>query len=169
MTQALYYTFNDTSAGRVGLLASNTGLLRVTLPQKSENEARNLLGKSLEQAEFSPTYFKDISGRLRAYFSGIRVDFPDKLDLSGATPFQRDVWEAARRIPYGETRSYGWLAGKIGKPRAARAVGQALGRNPFPIIIPCHRVLAGDGGLGGFSGGIEVKKSLLALEGIMLS
>ena len=169
MTQALYYAFTDTSTGRVGLLASNTGLLRVTLPQKSENEARKLLGISLEQAEFSPAYFTDISGRLRAYFSGIRVDFPDKLDLSGATPFQRDVWEAARRIPYGETRSYGWLAGKIGKPRAARAVGQALGRNPFPIIIPCHRVLAGDGGLGGFSGGIEVKKSLLALEGIMLS
>jgi len=99
-----------------------------------------------------------------AYFTGQRVDFPDRLDLSGATPFQRGVWQAARLIPYGETRSYAWVAGQIGKPKAARAVGQALGRNPLPLIVPCHRVLAADGGIGGFSGGVEMKKYLLAHE-----
>jgi len=90
--------------------------------------------------------------------------FPDRLDLSGATPFQRMVWEATRLIPYGETRSYAWVAGQVNKPGAARAVGQALGRNPLPIIIPCHRVIRGDGSLGGFSNGLEVKERLLHLE-----
>ena len=70
-----------------------------------------------------------------------------------------------RHIRYGETRSYAWIARKMGKPRAMRAVGQALGRNPLPIIVPCHRVVAGDGGFGGFTGGIEMKRKLLKLEG----
>jgi methylated-DNA-[protein]-cysteine S-methyltransferase len=109
--------------------------------------------------------FEETIGRFQAYFSGHKMDFPDKLDISEATPFQSRVWQAARLIPYGETRSYAWVAGQIGKPQAARAVGQALGRNPLPVIIPCHRVLAADGGLGGFGGGMETKKFLLSLEG----
>ncbi|MBN1176733.1 MAG: methylated-DNA--[protein]-cysteine S-methyltransferase [Dehalococcoidales bacterium] len=167
MTQELFYAFTDTTAGYVGLLASDAGLLRVTLPQKSEREAKKQLGKILEPAVPSPQSFQDLIERLRLYFKGNRVEFKDRLDFSGATPFQREVWESARKIPYGETRSYGWLAGKIGKPQAARAVGQALGRNPFPVIVPCHRVLAADGGLGGFSGGIEMKRYLLSLEGVV--
>ncbi|GAH65608.1 unnamed protein product, partial [marine sediment metagenome] len=91
--------------------------------------------------------------------------FPDRLDLSGATDFQRKVWETTRLIPYGETRSYAWVAEQIKQPRALRAVGQALGRNPLPIIVPCHRVVASNGKPGGFTGGIEVKKRLLHLEG----
>lgn len=82
-----------------------------------------------------------------------------------ATPFQRAVWEALLRIPPGETRSYGRLAIAIGRPRAARAVGQACGANPIPVLVPCHRVLAGSGGLGGFSGGLDWKRRLLAAEG----
>jgi len=74
------------------------------------------------------------------------------------------VWQATRLIPYGETRSYLWVAVQIGKPGAARAVGQALGRNPLPVIVPCHRVIAADGGLGGFTGGLEMKRRLLELE-----
>jgi len=74
------------------------------------------------------------------------------------------VWQATRLIPYGETRSYLWVAVQIGKPGAARAVGQALGRNPLPVIIPCHRVIASDGGLGGFTGGLVMKRRLLELE-----
>ncbi len=102
--------------------------------------------------------------RLRNYFGGHKVNFPDELDLSQATPFQREVWEITRLIPYGETRSYTWVAEQMGRPRALRAVGQALGRNPLPIIIPCHRVLTIDGKLGGYSGGLEMKKYLLSLE-----
>jgi len=165
MTQELFYTVFHPNAGWVGLLGSTTGLLRATLPQSSEQEACRLLGNNLNHAVLSPHRFKDIIEHFRAYFTGHSADFPDRLDLSGATPFQRRVWQAARLIPCGETRSYAWVAGQIGKPKATRAVGQALGRNPLPIIIPCHRVLAADGGLGGFSGGIAAKKFLLSLEG----
>lgn len=165
MSQELFYTVFKTTAGWVGLLASKNGLRRTTLPQGSEEQARYGLGDSLEQATPAPNLFTETIGCFRAYFNGRLADFPDWLDLSGATPFQRRVWQAARLIPYGETRSYAWLAGQTGKPQAARAAGQALGRNPLPIIIPCHRVLAADGGLGGFSGGLETKKFLLSLEG----
>ena len=168
MNHKLFYAFTNTNAGWVGLLGSNDGLLRVTLPQKSEQAAGLILGENLSNATPSPQYFDDVIVRLQAYFNGNQVDFPDKLDFSGATLFQREVWQTARRIPYGETRSYVWIAANIGKPEAARAVGQALGKNPFPIIVPCHRVLGSDGGLGGFSGGIEVKKYLLSLEGVSI-
>ncbi len=108
--------------------------------------------------------FKDLIERFRAYFYGHKVVFADELDLSGATSFQCRVWKATGLIPYGETRSYMWVAEQIGKPGAVRAVGQALSRNPLPIIIPCHRVLSSDGRLGGFTGGVETKRSLLSLE-----
>ncbi len=158
-----YITFN-TDMGWVGILASAKGLLDTTLPQRSAQEAHQLLGESINQASWSPRLFDDLMERLKVYFSGGKAAFPDELDLSGATPFQREVWEATRLIPYGETRSYLWVAEQIKKPGAARAVGQALGRNPLAIIVPCHRVVASDGGLGGFGGGVEMKQDLLHLE-----
>ncbi len=158
-----YVTFN-TEAGWLGILSSTKGLLRIILPQRSAQEACQLLGDSVNQATWSPRQFDDLTGRLMIYFSGHRVTFPDELDLSGATAFQREVWEVTRLIPYGETRSYAWVAEQIRKPQAVRAVGQALGRNPLPIIIPCHRVIASDGKLGGFSDGVEMKRHLLGLE-----
>jgi methylated-DNA-[protein]-cysteine S-methyltransferase len=87
-----------------------------------------------------------------------------KLDLRSATPFSKRVWRATSKIPYGQVRSYAWVAEKLGNPDAARAVGGALGRNPVPIFIPCHRVLDSDGGLGGFGAGLPLKRWLLALE-----
>ena len=150
--------------GWVGMLASAKGLLGTTLPQRSAQEACQLLGDSVSRATWSPHLFKDLMERLKVYFSGHRTTFPDKLDLSRATHFQREVWETTRLIPYGETRSYAWVAEQIKKPRAMRAVGQALSKNPLPIIIPCHRVVASDGKLGGFGGGVEMKRYLLSLE-----
>ena len=164
MHQQLFYSVFKTAAGWVGILGSSAGLTRITLPESSEKEAVSLLGDNLSKANLSPQFFEDLMIRFQSYFSGRRADFSYKLDLSEATSFQRQVWEVARRIPYGQTRSYAWVAGEIGKPEAARAVGQALGKNPLPIIIPCHRVLASSGGLGGFSGGLEMKKYLLTLE-----
>jgi methylated-DNA-[protein]-cysteine S-methyltransferase len=164
MTQHLYYIIFNTSSGWVGILGSANGLLRVTLPQHSASEAQQQLGDSFNQAVRSPQLYRDLMERLRAYFAGHKADFPDKLDLSAATDFQRQVWEATRLIPYGETRSYAWVAEQIKKPKKVRAVGQALGKNPLPVIIPCHRVLASNGGLGGFSGGLEMKRFLLHLE-----
>jgi len=159
-----YITFH-TDMGWVAVLGSAEGLLGTTLPQRSAPEARQLLDDSINQATWSPHRFDDLIERLTVYFSGHQATFPDELDLSGATPFQREVWEITMLIPYGETRSYLWVAEQIKKPGAARAVGQALSRNPLPIIVPCHRVVASDGRLSGFSGGVEMKRHLLHLEG----
>lgn len=100
---------------------------------------------------------------LRYLEDGVPIpDFP--LDLRKGTEFQRNVWEALRRIPFGETRSYGDLATSLGRPGSARAVGRACGRNPLPLLVPCHRVVAAGGKLGGFSGGIHIKEALLDRE-----
>ncbi len=159
----------QTTLGWVGLLRSAEGLLSVTLPQRSSQEARQLLDIETKNASDSLASFPSLIERLKAYFAGNKVTFPDKLDLSQATPFQRAVWEATKRIHYGETRSYTWVAEQIGKPKAVRAVGQALGKNPLPIIVPCHRVLTKDGKLGGYSGGLETKKHLRHLESAKVS
>ena len=163
MTGELRYTTFTTDMGWVGILGSVKGLRNTTLPQPSAQEAQQLLG-DLNDATRAPHSFDNLIQRFRIYFGGHRVTFPDLLDLSGATTFQRQVWEITRLISYGETRSYAWVAEQIGQPRAVRAVGQALGKNPLPIIIPCHRVIASQGKLGGFSGGVEMKKHLLSLE-----
>ena len=112
-----------------------------------------------------------IHAELDRYFAGKPVDFADvPLDLDGHTPFRRAVWDAAaRRVPWGETESYGGLSRALGRSnRAAVAVGQALAANPIPIVIPCHRILGAGGKLTGFSGGLEWKRRLLALEGIRI-
>ena len=160
-----YITFNA-DIGWVGVLGSSYGLLRTTLPQPSAQQAKQLLGERVKDAAWSPALFADLILRLRSYFAGRRAAFFDWLDLSQATAFQRPVWEMTRLIPYGETRSYSWLAEQLGKAGAVRAVGQALAQNPLPIIIPCHRVVAKDGKLGGFTGGVEIKRYLLNLEAL---
>jgi methylated-DNA-[protein]-cysteine S-methyltransferase len=102
--------------------------------------------------------------QLREYFAGRRTRFDLPLAPRG-TDFQRAVWKALKAIPYGELRSYAEIARAIGKPRAVRAVGAANGRNPLPIVVPCHRVVGSDGSLTGFAGGLEIKRRLLVLEG----
>lgn len=161
---SLFYTVFLTEKGWVGILASSRGLLGTTLPQRTRQRTLISLEERVEQALESFDVFTGITKRFQAYYSGEKVVFPDKLDFSFATPFQRQVWEATRLIPYGETRSYGWVAKQIGKPLAARAVGQAVGKNPFYIVVPCHRVIASDGTLGGFGGDLALKRSLLKLE-----
>jgi methylated-DNA-[protein]-cysteine S-methyltransferase len=152
-----------TKAGWLAVAASARGLKAVTLPQQSRQRALDMLPDSRIAACSSPR-FEDLAERITGYFDGHRQDFNDALDLTAATPFQRRVWLAARLIPYGETRSYRQLAADIGQPGAARAVGRALARNPLAIIVPCHRVLKADGGLGGFAGGPDMKCYLLSLE-----
>ncbi len=160
----LRYVIAPAGNGWVGIIASAQGLRRLTLPQPSMAAVNEVLMNSLDSAIHAPDWFASLLARLNRYFSGHRVDFADAVDLSPATPFQRQVWEQTRLIPYGETRSYRWVAEQIGKPEAMRAVGQALGRNPLTIIIPCHRVVAADGGLCGFGGGLDMKRALLKLE-----
>jgi len=165
----LGYLVFDTPLGWMGVVASPKGLSRLVLPQPSQEQALHLLCEPALKRRRLPRFarndnFGDLPDRMKDYLGGEVVSFGDKLDLSGASPFQRRVWEVERSISYGETRSYAWVAEKLGMPKAARAVGQALARNPLPIIIPCHRVIRSDGSLGGFSGGQDWKRRLLEIE-----
>lgn len=159
----LNYTVTNTALGWVAIMASEKGLVATTLPQKTEQHALMALGRDVGEARQDTAGIEDVIVRIQEYFQGKLVVFKDKLSPEG-TIFQRRVWEITRRIPYGETQSYLWVARQMGRPRAARAVGQALGANPLPIIVPCHRVLTNTGGLGGFGGGLDMKRKLLKME-----
>ena len=163
MTNTLFYTVIKTKLGWIGSWPQGWSAGNY-FPQNTQKQALDSLGKQAKRAILSPELFSDLEHRLQEYYSGKKTSFSDNLDFSNASAFQKQVWQAARLIPYGETRSYGWLARQIGKPKAARAVGQALGKNPFLIIVPCHRVIAGNGTLGGFGGGLAMKQALLELE-----
>jgi methylated-DNA-[protein]-cysteine S-methyltransferase len=162
--EALTFAVCETRRGWIGIVGSSDGLKKVILPLESKEA---VLGRIADYGcceNHDNTSFTDLTDRIRHYFSGEPVEFADKLDLSGATCFQQNVWLTVRKIPRGETRSYGWVASQLGLLGGARAVGQALGRNPVPIVIPCHRVIGSDGKLVGFGGGLETKKFLLQLE-----
>jgi methylated-DNA-[protein]-cysteine S-methyltransferase len=105
-----------------------------------------------------------IKKELKEYFENGREEFTQGINLTKGTEFDKKVWLALKDIPYGETRTYKWLAEKIGKPTAFRAVGQALSRNPIPILLPCHRIIESDGSIGGYSSGIDIKRRLLEIE-----
>ena len=160
------YTLFETELGWMGVAGSTAGLRRIVLPLPSPEAVRQLTLEGFPEAMGDASFFGDLPERLRRYFKGELVSFDDELDLAPATPFRRAVWEATRSIPYGETRSYSWVAHNIGKPRALRAVGQALAHNPVPIVVPCHRVVNKNGNLGGFGGGLDMKKRLLEIEAL---
>ncbi len=124
------------------------------------------MARSLTDARHDPRLFPHLQKQLRDYFDGRSVEFDVPVDFSPLSPFQRKVLSACAEIGYGRTMTYGQLARRIGSPHAARAVGGALARNPIPLVIPCHRVIAGDGSLGGFSApqGVTLKRRLLDLE-----
>jgi len=155
----------ETALGWLGLVLSPAGLRAVTLPHRDRDAALAEVLALGAREEARDDEAGDLPERLRRYARGQPVPFPDALDFAAATPFQRAVWQAAQEIPRGQTRSYGWLATKAGKPRAARAVGQAMAANPWPIIVPCHRVVSSNGRLGGYGGGLDMKERLLLLEG----
>lgn len=150
--------------GYIALVRSAAGLARVTIVP-SMKEALGSIHVDYPDSIDSAEAFGDLPQRLIRYLEGEQAAFDDNIDLSALTDFQRVVLEAARAVPYGEVKSYGWLARQVGSPHAARAVGQALARNPLPILVPCHRVVGGDGSLTGFSGGLEMKRRLLSIEG----
>ncbi len=160
------YILFETGLGWMGVAGSTAGLRRIVLPCPSPEAVLGLTLEGFDQAIADSSSFGDLPRRLERFFEGEVVSFDDELDLVMATPFRRAVWEATRSVPYGETRSYSWVAQHIGKPRALRAVGQALAHNPVPIVVPCHRVVNKNGDLGGFSGGLEMKKRLLEIEAL---
>ncbi|MBN1135467.1 MAG: methylated-DNA--[protein]-cysteine S-methyltransferase [Anaerolineae bacterium] len=157
--------------GWLGIAWSERGLVKVTLPQPTKAEALDKLPSGGDAAPPPPPTLDIITlaDRLRRYFDGEAVTFDEPLDPEIGTPFQRRVWAICRAIPRGETRTYGQIAREAGSPRAARAVGQAMARNPWPVFVPCHRVLGSDQSLTGYGGGLEMKRQLLVMEGAMLT
>ena len=159
------YHLVELPMGWMILLAGERGLKRASL-KPSPQEAVEDLGTELDGAEDDSRIFDGIINCLHRYSAGEMAALDDiELDLSGVTPFFSSAWKACRSIPPGETRSYAWLAAEAGSPLAMRAAGQSMARNRFSLIIPCHRVIASDGGLGGYGGGgLRVKARLLQME-----
>ncbi len=161
MSDNIYVWQNTSGWNAVEWSACGLTKLRFWLPDKSE-AARGARSVSLESA---PSFIRNAIRLLERYFDGARVDFDAiPVDMSGGTSFQSKIWTASRGIPFGHTVSYGEAARMAGSTGAARAAGTALGANPVPIIVPCHRVIRSDGSIGGFSIGVDIKTKLLALE-----
>lgn len=155
----------ETPIGALRLLATDRGLAFLALPRSSGNGLTGWLAREAPRARreeaFAP--LRDAARQLVEYLGGERTTFELPLDLRG-TPFQRAVWAVLQAIPYGETRSYADVARAVGHPRAVRAVGSANGANPVALVVPCHRVIRSGGGLGGYAGGLDLKRRLLAME-----
>ena len=152
----LHVAFLDTPIGTLQLYSNGVALTAIDWPDENVVPAQ---ATKLEDA-----VLREAKQQLTQYFNKERKQFDIPLD-AGGTDFQKAVWESLRRIPYGEQCSYADIARDIGRPKAVRAVGAANGRNPIPIIVPCHRVIGSNGTLTGFAGGLALKRELLALEG----
>ena len=167
-----FYSIFEISLGWCGLVGGERGLLELILPKSSRTLVYTHIiskyGSKYGLSKIGDKYFGDLIGGLRSYFQGEDVSLNFPLNFSGFTSFQKEVGRITRTIPYGEVRAYSWIGRKLKNGLASRAVGQALKKNPFPILIPCHRVIRKDGEMGGFSGGIDLKGKLLKLEGIKL-
>jgi methylated-DNA-[protein]-cysteine S-methyltransferase len=168
------YLLFPTAFGTCGIAWRDGGLTRLQLPERdvSATERRLADRATPAQAEEEPPWVQWAIVALQRYFAGRAIDFSSILiDLDRCSPFHQRIYAALREIGYGKTTTYGALAAEVGSPDAARAIGQAMGRNPVPIIIPCHRVLASGGRTGGFSapGGATTKERLLELEGVRRS
>lgn len=150
--------------GNIWVARTNKGLCRISLCDSKSSFLR-ALPHNIKWVE-NDSHFDRLFTDLEAYISGKPFHTKERIDISNGTPFQQRVWQAIAKIPWGETRSYAWLAKAIENPRAFRAAANACGANPMPIVIPCHRVVASDGRIGGFMGGIRLKEKLLSLEGI---
>ena len=165
MRDIIRYSCLDSPFGPVFIAKTIRGVCLISLSKISEAKFQSLLRKRFQKEGIrDDKRLKNVIHELSSYFNGHRVNFKTLLELSIGTEFQRKVWKKISEIPYGELRSYKWIANEIGNPNAVRAVGNAVGKNPVPPIIPCHRVIRSDGKLGGFSSGIALKKWLLKLE-----
>ena len=158
MSEQTVFTVMDSPLGEILLVGNDQGMTHLSFQAGSSAIASN---NSWLQDDAA---FVDAVEQLKAYFAGELKDFNLSLAPKG-TPFQQEVWRYLQTIPHGKTTSYGAIAQAMGKPKGSRAVGAANGRNPIPIIIPCHRVVGSNGSLTGYAGGLRFKQALLSLEG----
>lgn len=157
MAQIVYDRFDTSLIGMLTLVADEKGLRHITF----ENARRPVAVQSSWRHDAA--FFKEAKAQLMAYLNNEIKNFSLSLAPTG-TAFQKSVWKALLKIPYGEVRSYQWVAEQIGNPKAVRAVGGANAKNPLPVVIPCHRVIGANGSLTGFGGGLGVKQALIDLE-----
>ncbi|MCG0278904.1 MAG: methylated-DNA--[protein]-cysteine S-methyltransferase [Thermanaeromonas sp.] len=165
----LYWEKIPSPLGHLMAVFSPSGLCRLAFPNEPLENVIASLNSIFPQATIKekPGVAKELAQQLQEYFLCRRKSFDIPLDLRG-TPFQLLVWKALAQVPYGTTKTYGELAKAIGRPKASRAVGRAVGSNPVGIIIPCHRIIGARGDLRGFGGGLDIKEKLLILEGALL-
>lgn len=163
--QTVHIAQIDTPIGPLRLLSTAKGLAYVELPHASGRGLEGWLRRSLPDARCEEAWAPNraAAAEIVEYLEGKRRRFDVAIDPYG-TAFQRQVWRSLVAIPYGETRSYAEVARAVGRPRAVRAVGAANGANPLALVVPCHRVIAADGSLGGYGGGLPLKARLLAME-----
>ena len=163
----LFFFSWSSSIGRVYAAASDQGLCHLTLHKTTRRqfvESMEMLYKTCPSYNEKP--FRNFRRDFDRYLLGKPPSFSMPVTLYQGTPFDRVVWKTLAKIPYGQTRSYQWVARKIGLPLASRAVGGACGRNPLPIVIPCHRIISSSGKIGGYTGGLHLKRRFLRLEGL---
>jgi len=167
MVDSLTFHLCETDLGWVGLVLSSHGLRATTLPRETRDEAL------LEVMELGATVpardadLADLPERICALASGRYDNLAVHVDWNLEPSFRRAVLEETQRIPSGQTRTYGWLAERVGRPRAARAVGRVMATNPLPLVVPCHRVVGSNGSLTGYGGGLRMKETLLRAEGAL--
>ena len=154
-----------TPIGRLFVGMTELGVSDVSIGEASESHYRQKLLQRMGSVRKDHAVLREVIRQLRAYFDGTLTEFSLPIDLSTVTPFTNNVLHEARKVGHGQLTTYGEIARRLGRPQAFRAVGGALGRNPIPIIVPCHRVIARGGGLSGFTGGLAIKRMLLRLEG----
>ena len=152
----------------MGAVCGECGIKRIFLPFSRKEAILQQVKASFPDVPPCRVKITSLVDEFQNYFSVGQGSFSVDLDWNGYSSFSVDVWKAAQGISFGETRTYQWLSGQVGRPNGQRAVGGALGRNPFPLIVPCHRVVRSDGALGGFSApdGTELKRKLLEHEGV---
>jgi len=159
------YDLTDSPVGDLLVAATDRGVCRISYePDASLDDLASVFGVRVLRV---PGRLDPVRRQLDEYFEGQRREFELETDLRPLPDFQRLVLEELARVPYGDVTTYGALAGRIGRPRAARAVGGALNRNPVPIVLPCHRVVGSTGSLVGYAGGLDRKRALLELEGAL--
>lgn len=159
------YALYETKLGWVGIGIEEGTICAAALPASREAALEEMARVGANEPAGAEDAAK-FDGLVQQAAAGREVDVNGSVRLVGGTPFQRSVWEAMRSIPHGDTVTYAELAQRVGRPGAARAVGQAVGSNPVPLLIPCHRVVGSGGGLGGFGGGLPLKRTLLRQEGV---
>ncbi len=166
MSETMCETMVQSPIGRVWVAASATGITRMEIARGGGAPKAGRHGASSSAGKQARAYVADAIRQVKEYFAGNRKGFDLPLDLRG-TAHQQRVWQNLLDIPYGKTLTYGELARRVGTPKAARAVGAACGANPVWLVVPCHRVIGGDGGLHGYGGGLWRKEFLLKLEGAL--